>query len=151
MKLCGSFFDHLVNQQPSEQLDVVLVAKDPGVDHLLELTDGQAIRDQSGAADRGAGTSGSGRNRHLVSFDIIGPRWYCRIGLGRNWSPPSSQELLDRIVDPFLVADLGKGQVFLVLEGLFELAIELARAVGALDLAVAEQVALGEKVVAQAG
>ena len=67
----------------------------------------------------------------------------------RSDSPPPAQELLDRIVDPFLVTDLGQGQVRLLLERLFELAVELARAIGALDLAVAEEVALGQELVAE--
>src|SRR5262245_23019205 len=64
-------------------------------------------------------------------------------------SPPSSQELLDRVVDSFLVSDLRERQVFFFLESLFELAIELARSVRAFDLAVAEEVALGEELVAE--
>src|SRR5262245_21608619 len=59
-----------------------------------------------------------------------------RSGLVRSATP--AQELLDRVEDPFLVADLGEGQVGHVLEGLLELSEELARAVRALDLAVAE-------------
>src|SRR4029077_15662566 len=64
-------------------------------------------------------------------------------------SPSSSQEFLDRVVDAFFIADLRERQVFLLLERLFELAIEFARAVGALDLSVAEQVAFWEQLVAE--
>src|SRR5262249_513982 len=45
--------------------------------------------------------------------------------------------------------DFRQGEVFLILEGLLELAVELARAVGAFDLAVAEEVALGQELVAE--
>src|ERR1700679_3946738 len=102
---------------------MILVTKDPSVDHLLELADRKTIRYQARCIRGWRAGRRCGRNRGL--------------GGGRHHRasllPPSSQELLDRIIDPFLVADLGKGQVVLILEGLFELAVELARAVGALD------------------
>ena len=65
----------------------------------------------------------------------------------RHRSP--AEEFLDRLVDPVLITDLGQGQVRHVLEGFFQFSVELARAVGALDLAVAEEVALGQELVAQ--
>src|SRR5580765_8420890 len=62
---------------------------------------------------------------------------------------PSAEEFLDRVVDAFLVTDLRQRQVRLFVECLFQLAIELPRAVRALDLTVAKQVALGQELVAQ--
>src|SRR3954467_13964980 len=61
----------------------------------------------------------------------------------------AAQEGLDRVEDRVLVADLRQGEVGEVVEGLLQLAVELARAVGTLDLAVAEEVALRQERVAQ--
>src|SRR5262249_34376165 len=62
---------------------------------------------------------------------------------------PPSQEFFDRIVDSFLVANLGKCQVLLLLERLLELAIKLTRPIRAFNLSVTEQVAFGEEMVAE--
>src|SRR5467141_618494 len=57
---------------------------------------------------------------------------------------PLPEEVLDRIVDGVLVADLGKGHVLHRVEGLAQVLDELTAAVGALHLAVGELVHLGE-------
>src|SRR5271156_425321 len=64
-------------------------------------------------------------------------------------SPSAPQKLLNRVIDAFLVAYLRQRQVVFVFKRFFQLPIELARTIWALDLAVAEQVALGKKLVAQ--
>src|SRR5262245_62059172 len=67
----------------------------------------------------------------------------------RSSSAPTAQELLDRVEDPFFISDFRQRQVRLLVEGFLQLAVELARAVWALDLPVAEEVALGQELVAQ--
>src|SRR5437763_1138372 len=103
---------------------------------------------------REAEASSCSRSSRCRATRRTGRRWVLRRQSSRNgpsfprswpWivssaSPP--QKLLDGIVDPVLVTDLGEREVRYVLESLFQFPVELAGAVGALDLAVAEEVAL---------
>src|SRR5262245_42759137 len=73
-----------------------------------------------------------------VTIDALIPR-----------SPAPSQEFLDRIVDSFFITYLGEGKVGNFVKSFLELPVEFARAVGALDLSVAEKVALGQELIAQ--
>src|SRR5262245_42828882 len=79
--------------------------------------------------------------RCAAGVDILGPL-ACT-------SLPSPQKLLDRIVNALFVVDLRESQVFLLFKCFFELSVEFARAVRALDLAVTEKIALREKLVSQ--
>src|SRR5213593_115367 len=65
-------------------------------------------------------------------------------GLMTSLSPP--EEIADGAEDGFLVLDLGGDDFLLAGECLLEIRDELARPVGTLDLAVAEQVRSGQQV-----
>src|SRR4051812_22814733 len=68
------------------------------------------------------------------------------MGLGWTLLFSLSQKLLDRLVNTLFVLNLRKDERFVLgAEGFFEDAIKLAAAVGAFDLAVTEQVALGQE------
>src|SRR5262245_62228337 len=78
--------------------------------------------------------------------------WYLRAGgrsLRRRTSASFAEEGLDRLGHVAAVVDRGRDQDLLVAEGRVEVLLELARAVGALDLAVAELVDAREDLVAQ--
>src|SRR5260221_1317914 len=64
-------------------------------------------------------------------------------------SAPPSEERADRLGDPFAVVDARRHEPFLTFERRVEILLELSRAVGALDLAVAELIHAREDLVAQ--
>src|SRR6266850_2040139 len=61
-------------------------------------------------------------------------------------SPPLAQEVLDRLQDPVAVGDLRGDHALVARELSVEVLLELARAVGAAHLSVAEDVAAREDV-----
>src|SRR5271157_642317 len=125
-----------------QELDVGVQVGDPSAEPGLRRIRGVigCARPRAGHDEKGGQQSrrdgAAARSRHRCDSSSIG-------------SASPSQKLLDRIVDSFLVTDLGEGEIRDFVEGFLELAVELARSVGALDLPVAEEVALGQELVAQ--
>ncbi len=107
----------------AEHLAVAFPADIEQVDALVGIASrrGEALGFEGGGHGKGSGVSGL--------------------------SAASAEEFLDGVHDAFLVADLGEGEVGEFLEGFLEFPVELSGAVGALHLAVAEEVALGEDLV----
>src|SRR4051812_39767487 len=75
-------------------------------------------------------------------------RWGRHSGLPRR-SAPGAEELLDRIEDGVAVGDAAAHDVLALAEHLVNVFVKLARAVGALDLSVAEQVQLRQQFLVQ--
>src|SRR4051812_36078934 len=64
-------------------------------------------------------------------------------------SPSGPQKFLDRAQDRIAVGDAAGDHVLFLVDHLVDVLEELARAVGAFDLAVAEQVELGEQLLVE--
>src|SRR6185503_10548804 len=64
-------------------------------------------------------------------------------------SPPAPQELADARDDPVLVGDVGRDEFVAAGEALIEVVLELARAVRALHLSVAEEVRLRDELLVE--
>src|SRR5436309_11808394 len=73
---------------------------------------------------------------------MVHPWWG---GAARGGSTSGAEELLDRAEDGVAVGDPAADDVVALAEHLVDVLVELARAVGALDLAVAEQVQLRQQ------
>src|SRR5271157_49770 len=125
-----------------QEFDVGVQVGDPSAEPGL-----RRIRGVSGRARPRAGHDEKGGQQSRRDGASAQSRHRCDSSSTGSASP--SQKLLDRIVDSFLVTDLGEGEIRDFVEGFLELAVELARAVRALDLPVAEEVALGQELVAQ--
>src|SRR5207249_8410943 len=85
-----------------------------------------------------------GRTRARGSRSAAGPSLS-----GEGDSQALAEKPLDRVVDLVPVADLAGDDLRLAGEGLLHVGLEPAPAVGGADLAEAEQVELGQQVVAQ--